>query len=82
MSAEQFVATIILSTVIGTISSLCVVWFVGGLIEHFKTKIPLRCCLGIHKPDTSNITRYRILTMCTCKRCKKELQQDSQGNWF
>jgi len=40
----------------------------------------LVCFLGIHNPK--NIHKLGILTMGKCNYCKKEIMQDSQGNWF
>ena len=37
--------------------------------------------LGWHKP-TKEISSAGILLKSQCKYCKKEITQDSQGNWY
>ena len=39
--------------------------------------------LNWHIPDNSDEYKYDGLNLKTiCKHCKKEITQDSQGNWF
>jgi hypothetical protein len=36
-----------------------------------------------HVPDNSGVYKYDGLNLKTiCRHCKKEIMQDSQGNWF
>jgi len=41
--------------------------------------------MGWHSPDHSERAGFNLLGInlhATCKRCKRQIMQDSQGNWF
>ncbi len=72
---------IIGSVTIGFVVLMFLLFLIGGLIQHKKTKKPLTCCLGYHRP-VGKIDFDGCSLICCCKKCGSKLLQDSQGNWF
>lgn len=73
---------IIIGTVtIGFVILMFLLFLIGGLIKHKKTRKPFTCCLGYHRP-IGRIDFDGCSLICSCKKCGSKLLQDSQGNWF
>lgn len=60
---------------------LFLAFLIISFIEHKKTKKPLSCCMGYHRP-TGKVSFDGCSLGCVCEKCGDELLQDSQGNWF
>ena len=41
---------ILVAVAVGFVILMFLLFLIGGLIEHKKTKKPFTCCLGYHKP--------------------------------
>ena len=71
-------------TVITTIVIVLAVFYVP-VILYLKTglfKFFYHDMLGWHQPDNSPEWFDGCSTHSVCKHCKREIMQDSQGNWF
>ena len=77
----KILGIIICSATTGFIALIFLLFLVNGLIKHKKTKKPLACCLGYHRP-IGKIDFDGCSLICHCKKCDSKLLQDSQGNWF
>ena len=61
------------------------IWMLVGSGLYFKfgfLKFYYHDLLGWHTPDDSPQWSDGCNQHATCKYCKKEIMQDSQGNWF
>lgn len=72
--------TIFICSIFGSIilSGICVgLYFKFGFLKFYYHDL-----LGWHTPDNSPQSYDGCSIHATCKHCKKNIMQDSQGNWF
>ena len=71
---------VLVCSIVGSIilSIICVVlYYKYGFLKFYYHDL-----LGWHTPDNSSRSYDGCSTHATCKFCKKDIMQDSQGNWF